>query len=236
LLFADDCSIFSEASEISVQRLANILENYNKGSGQLVNKDKSAILFSGNTLENLKTTIHDILGIQRAALGEKYLGLPTAVGHSTNGAFDFVRERIRNLVNGSGENLLNCTACEVLIKAVAQAMPTYSMSCFKFPPALCLKFTSYISNYWWGSSLDNHKIHWVRWSHLTKQKGKSGMGFRDLRFFNQALLGKQGWRLLTKPNIVQQSIEREILPKLALYLYNKKEKKYYNLESNIAWP
>lgn len=71
---------------------------------------------------------------------------------------------------------------------------------------------------------------------MTKQKGKSGMGFRDLRFFNQALLGKQGWRLLTKSNIVQQSIEREILPKLALYLYNKKEKKYYNLESNIAWP
>jgi hypothetical protein len=42
---------------------------------------------------------------------------------------------------------------------------------------VCKKMKTCISNYWWGSSVDNHKIHWQRWSKLTTPKGEGGMGF-----------------------------------------------------------
>lgn len=42
-LFADDCIIFSEASQRGADRLKEVLEVYHRGSGQLVNRDKSAV-------------------------------------------------------------------------------------------------------------------------------------------------------------------------------------------------
>lgn len=33
----------------------------------------------------------------------------------------------------------------------------------KLSPVVCKKLTTAVSNFWWGSSLDNHKIHWLRW-------------------------------------------------------------------------
>jgi hypothetical protein len=35
------------------------------------------------------------------------------------------------------------------------------------------------------------------------------MGFRDLEVFNQALLAKQGWRLIQHPNSVVATIMRD---------------------------
>jgi hypothetical protein len=35
----------------------------------------------------------------------------------------------------------------LLLKANAQAVPTYPMSCFKLPASVCKKMKNYISNY-----------------------------------------------------------------------------------------
>lgn len=49
---------------------------------------------------------------------------------------------------------------EVLIKFVAQAISTYSMSCFRLPRGLCHHITSLLGNFWWGSKEGKRKTCW----------------------------------------------------------------------------
>ena len=50
-----------------------------------------------------------------------------------------------------------------------------------------------IKKFFWGQQGDKRKIHWIKWSELTKSKLAGGMGFKDLALFNDLLLAKQAW-------------------------------------------
>jgi hypothetical protein len=63
LLFADDCIVFSEASQGGAGRLKEILERYHRGLGQLVNRDKSTIFLSKNCYDDMKQVVSQSLDI-----------------------------------------------------------------------------------------------------------------------------------------------------------------------------
>ena len=67
----------------------------------------------------------------------------------------------------------------MLIKAVAQAIPTYSMSCFKLPRGLCEHLNGIMRGFWWGSKEGKRKTCWVSWDTMIKPKKWGGLGFRD---------------------------------------------------------
>ena len=136
------------------------------------------------------------LGVSELKQYEEYLGLPALVGRNKRASFDQLKQRIWKRLQGWEGKLLSQAGREVLIKSVIQAIPTYTMSCFKLPITLCHEIEKLIRKFWWGQRGDRRKVHWVRWEEMCNHKDKGGMGFKDLTLFNEAMLAKLSCRLL----------------------------------------
>ena len=62
-------------------------------------------------------------------------------------------------VMGWKEKIISKAGREILIKMIAQAIPTYTMSMFKLPKTLCDSINSTLAKYLWGQTKDKNKIH-----------------------------------------------------------------------------
>jgi hypothetical protein len=92
---------------------------------------------------------------------------------------------------GWKERMLSKAGKDILIKACAQTIPTYAMSCFDLTRSLCEQMSTMICRFWWAHRDKENKLHWLSWEVLTKLKKEGGLGFRDLYGFNLAMLARQ---------------------------------------------
>ena len=90
------------------------------------------------------------LDISVEARNEKYLGLPVYMGKSKEKTFNYLKDRVWKRIQGWKEKLLSKAGKEVLIKSVAQAIPSYAMSCFDLTKTLCDAISSMIYRFWWA--------------------------------------------------------------------------------------
>ena len=86
------------------------------------------------------------------------MGLLTLVERNRRNTFHELKEKLNKKLAGWKEKVLSKAGKEVLIKAVAQAILTYTMSCFKIPNSLCDDLTSLIRNFLWGQKKDKKKM------------------------------------------------------------------------------
>ncbi|KAJ8765399.1 hypothetical protein K2173_012096 [Erythroxylum novogranatense] len=188
LFFADDAIFFVRATVEETNILKTILHLYEQASGQKINLDKSGISFTPNTAPLMKDLICHTLGVKETLEPSNYLGMPSVVGRGKRQVFHYVTEKLTKRIQ-------------------AQTMPNYLMSLFLLLISTCQELETLMNGFFWhNGGRDNKGIRWMQWKKLAIPKKFKGLGYRELRHFNLALLAKQGWRILKFPNSIVSSI------------------------------
>lgn len=200
LFFADDSFLFFRANQAEASAVKQILTNYGDASGQLVNFTKSSISFSANVHDSIASQICGILDVTATNDHGTYLGLPSHIGRKKKAVFTYIRDKVSQRLHSWHSKMLSRARKEILLKTVAQAMPNYAMNVFLLPLDLCKELEVMMNSFWWGNKSGGGRgIPWMRWEQLCKPKDFGGIGFKQLHTFNISMLGKQVWKLITKP-------------------------------------
>lgn len=86
------------------------------------------------------------------------------------------------------------------------------MSCFRISDSLCKELNAMVSGLGWGQRNKEKKMAWIAWEKLCTPKAEGGMGFKDLKAFNLALLAKHGGKFSqTQTLSAMKSLKQNIL-------------------------
>ncbi|XP_024178720.1 uncharacterized protein LOC112184715 [Rosa chinensis] len=174
LLFADDSFLFGEASVRECQAFKNLLSIYARASGQMINLQKSSVVFSGNVSRQVINQLSSILGVTCVKEHGLYLGLPIHVGRNKTTIFSYLKERLSKKLISWRSKILSAGAT---------------------------LFSIFLGKYRWEKK-DSLEILGknVCFPRMCVPKEAGGLGFKHLHAHNLAMLAKKGWRLLSNPD------------------------------------
>ena len=79
---------------------------------------------------------------------------------------------------------------------------------------MCKKLDQITRSFWWGHDTGDKKLHLKSSNSICQAKSDEGVGIRNMKTMNRAMLGKQAWKMITKPSSI---LATTLLPKF----YNK---------------
>lgn len=148
LFFADNSLLFSCANLDELITIQEILTLYKKSFRSTNKSWEDYTFFCKSVSERRKGEIINFLWVPKIREYEKYLVLPTVVGRNKKGNLNYIKGRVWNKSQGWKEKLLSQVGRKILLKAMVQAIPTFTMSCFKLPLGLCHEIEMLIRKFW----------------------------------------------------------------------------------------
>ncbi|XP_071927455.1 uncharacterized protein [Coffea arabica] len=193
LAFADDVLIFANGSSHSLKAIMQVLQMYQRCSGQLINVQKSCYLVHPSLSLARRRVIERITSFTCHSFPIRYLGFPLYYGRCKTSYFGEVCQSILGRIMTWKSRLLSFGGKIVLIKHVLASMPLHLLSASIIPAKVFRTIENALSTFLWRSSSDLSKYHWIRWSRMCYPVEEGGVGFRRLQDVYRAFSFKLWW-------------------------------------------
>ncbi|KAL9241975.1 hypothetical protein vseg_016025 [Gypsophila vaccaria] len=197
LLFADDLLLFCKGNEQSIMWILRGFSTFSLASGLDLNKEKTNIYFNGVTTV-LIDNILQVSGFKRGSLPFKYLGVPISSKKLTKNEGMKLLDRITARIIGWGTRHLSYAGRLVLVQSVLSSLHSYWASIFLIPAGIMKTIDAYCRNFLWAGKSEYKKAPNVKWDTCCLPKEEGGLGIKQSRNWNSALLGKYAWWLASK--------------------------------------
>ena len=201
LCFADDLLIFIDGSVSSVQRVLQVLHEFEKRSGLKVSLQKTSFFSSGLTDAEIDTIqastgmIHDVLPV-------RYLGVPLCTTKLNLLHCERLIQQVKSRFNSWTVKTLSFAGRLLLIKTVIAGITNFWCSSFVLPKACINKINSLCSMFLWKGNIEGRNTARVSWEIVTRRKEHGGLGITDLVTWNKATCLKLIWMLFFKAGSV----------------------------------
>jgi len=198
LFFADDSLLFCKASMQACQTLKAELDLFCAQSGQLINFQKSNIMFSKNTSHSTKHAVGSFFNIPHSSALGKYLGCSLFQGRPSANLFSSLTTRAASKLDSWKAKCFSKVGRVVLIQSNLESLPTHTMQCYKLPSRVTDQLDRINRDFFWKASPASRGMPLVAWDTICRPKKFGGLGLRKTAPVNTAFLAKLVWKFLTR--------------------------------------
>nr|KYP58785.1 Putative ribonuclease H protein At1g65750 family [Cajanus cajan] len=194
LQYADDTIFFGEPSMENVLTIKCILRCYELISGLKVNFHKSNFRILGSSeIQVLRFAV--VLNCKILHFPFRYLGIPIGDNPRKSTMWRPILDKIINKLAPWKDKLISMAGRVCIINFVLTALPLYFIPFFKMPKKVVNNIIKIQRAYLWGGEEDSRKVAWVSWDKICRPKQNGGLGIKNIKLFNESLLGKWRWNL-----------------------------------------
>ena len=197
LQFADDTLFFYEESWSKMVTMKSILRGFELASGLKINFHKSK-LAGINVQSNNLLCYSKGLNCNQMGTPFKYLGLEVGGNSRKKSFWEPVVNKLKTRLSVWKGRFLSMAGKICVIKSVFTAIPLFYLSVFKASESVYKSIISIQRRFLWGWGKEKIPISWVSWENLCKPKEEGGLGLKDIRKFNFAILAKWRWRFMSQ--------------------------------------
>jgi len=195
LQYADDTLFIGEASMANLWATKTILRCFELASGLKVNFLKSQVM-GVNVGGDFLGLAERFLYCKVDSVSFTYLGLPVGANPRLQKTWQPFLNLLSGRLGSWGNKHVSLGGRVVLTNSVLKVIPIFYMSVMKMHDLVWKKIVRIQREFLWGGVKRSKSILWVSWSVVCRPKRKGGLGVRDLRQVNLALLAKWRWRYL----------------------------------------